>query len=111
MYEVSWWAVENGVDGPEEDGPGLVVEADDDRSGRQVGQKAAGLFAPGVSRVGQWSGNTTEKNLKNKIVSNDAKVSQNAAALHVKVIVWQWSSSPEILEKNLRNGHLLSIFC
>ena len=49
-------AVDDGVDGADEGGPGLVVKADDDGGGGQVdrrGAGAAGLQAPGVSPVRQ----------------------------------------------------------
>ena len=44
------------MDGPEQDGPGLVVEADDDAGPGQSLQQAARLLAPVVPEVGQAPG-------------------------------------------------------
>ena len=41
------------MDSPEEDGPGLVVEADHDGRLREVGQVSVGRLAPLVSHVRQ----------------------------------------------------------
>lgn len=41
-----WGPIQNGVYGPQEDGPRLVVETDDDTRSGKVGQEAAWSLAP-----------------------------------------------------------------
>ena len=47
LDEVVWTPVDNAVHGPDQGGPGLVVEADNHAGWRQVAQEAVGSFTPG----------------------------------------------------------------